>query len=108
MQTILGAGGAIGTPLAKELKNYTDKIRLVSRNPKRVNETDELFPIDVNDLNQIDKAIAGSDVVYVVIGFEYKLSVWQKTWPTGMAVFATRTTHKPLVSIFRDILRFRL
>jgi len=68
MQTILGSGGAIGIPLAKELKKYTDHIRLVSRNPKKVNETDELFPMDINDPGQIDKAIAGSDVVYVVIG----------------------------------------
>lgn len=84
MQTILGSGGAIGIPLAKELKKYTNQIRLVSRNPKKVNETDELFPIDLNDLSQIDKAIAGSEVVYVVVGFEYKLSVWQKTWPSFM------------------------
>lgn len=34
MQTILGAGGSIGTELAKELINYTKDIRLVSRNPK--------------------------------------------------------------------------
>lgn len=80
-QTILGSGGGIGLPLAKELKNYTDKIRLVSRNPKKVNDTDELFPVDVNDLTQIDKAIAGSEVVYVTIGFEYNTRVWQKVWP---------------------------
>jgi nucleoside-diphosphate-sugar epimerase len=84
MQTILGAGGAIGIPLAKELTKFTEQIRLVGRNPKKVNETDELYPIDVNDLSQIDRAIAGSEVVYVVIGFEYKLSVWQKIWPTFM------------------------
>ena len=42
MQTILGSGGAIGISLAKELMNYTNQIRLVSRNPKKVNETDEL------------------------------------------------------------------
>jgi putative NADH-flavin reductase len=84
MQTILGSGGAIGIPLAKELKRYTNQIRLVSRNPKKVNETDECYPIDLNDLTQINKAVAGSEVVYVVIGFEYKLSVWQKTWPSFM------------------------
>ena len=44
MQTILGSGGAIGLPLAKELKSFTSQIRLVSRNPKKVNDTDELFP----------------------------------------------------------------
>jgi nucleoside-diphosphate-sugar epimerase len=99
MQTILGSGGAIGIPLAKELKKYTNQIRLVSRNPEKVNETDELYPIDLNDLSQIDRAIAGSEVVYVVIGFEYKLSVWQKTWPSFMKVViqACKVHHAKLV-----------
>ena len=81
MQTILGSGGGIGIPLAKELKHYTDQIRLVSRNPKRINNTDVLFPADFNDLKQIDNAIDGSNVAYIVVGFEYKLSVWQSLWP---------------------------
>lgn len=99
MQTILGSGGAIGIPLAKELKKYTDQIRLVSRNPKKVNDTDELCPIDLNDVTQIDKAIAGSEVVYVVIGFEYKLSVWQKIWPSFMkaVIKACKTQNTKLV-----------
>lgn len=81
MQTIIGSGGAIGKPLARELKKYTDKIRLVSRNPQKVNEGDELYPADLKNMSQIEKAIEGSEVVYVVVGFEYKLSVWQNTWP---------------------------
>ncbi len=99
MQTILGSGGAIGIPLARELKKYTNKIRLVSRNPKKVNETDELYPIDVNDITQIDKAIAGSEVVYVVIGFEYKLSVWQNIWPRFLkeVISACKMHHAKLV-----------
>jgi nucleoside-diphosphate-sugar epimerase len=84
LQTILGSGGGIGVPLARELKNYTDRIRLVSRNPLKVNETDELFPADVSDPGQVEKAITGSDVVYVTIGFTYNLKVWQKTWPPFM------------------------
>ncbi|MBK8848501.1 MAG: NAD-dependent epimerase/dehydratase family protein [Bacteroidetes bacterium] len=104
MQTIIGSGGAIGIPLAKELKKYTDKIRLVSRNPKKVNDTDELFPIDVNDLKQIDKAVAGSEVVYVVIGFEYKLSVWQKIWPAFMqAVIDACKAHKAKLVFFDNV-----
>ena len=99
MQTILGSGGAIGIPLAKELKQYTDQIRLVSRNPKKVNDTDELYPIDINELTQVDKAIAGSEVVYVVIGFEYKLSVWQKIWPSFMkeVIDSCKRNHARLV-----------
>jgi nucleoside-diphosphate-sugar epimerase len=83
-QTILGSGGGIGVPLARELKKYTDKIRLVSRNPQKVNDTDELFRADLTDLGQIEKAIAGSQVVYVTVGFTYSLNVWQKIWPGFM------------------------
>ena len=47
MQTILGAGGVISKELAKNLPAYTDKVKLVSRNPVRVNETDILFQGDL-------------------------------------------------------------
>jgi len=81
MQTILGANGTIGSILAKELVTYTDKIRLVSRYPRKVNETDELFPADLSNTAVVDQAIAGSDVVYLVVGFDYKLEVWEEKWP---------------------------
>jgi nucleoside-diphosphate-sugar epimerase len=81
MQTILGSGGAIGTPLAKELRHFTDKIRLVSRNPKKVNDTDELFSADITEAAQVDKAISGSDVVYLTAGFAYDIKVWRRVWP---------------------------
>lgn len=84
MQTILGGNGTIGSVLAKELTKYTNSIRLVSRNPKKVNATDELFPADLSDPAQVEKAIAGSEVVYLLVGFEYTLKVWQDKWPKLM------------------------
>ena len=84
MQTILGANGTIGSLLAAELTNYTDRIRLVSRNPKKVNEGDELFPADLSQPEQVEKAVAGSEVVYLLVGFDYKLKVWQENWPKLM------------------------
>ena len=84
LQTILGANGTIGKVLARELVQYTSQIRLVSRNPRRVNEGDELFPADLTDPGQVDGAVRGSEIVYLVVGFEYKLSVWQKFWPALM------------------------
>jgi nucleoside-diphosphate-sugar epimerase len=84
MQTILGANGTIGSVLAKELMNYTDKVRLVSRNPKKVNPTDELFPADLTLSGEVDRAVAGSEVVYLVVGLEYKLKVWEEKWPVLM------------------------
>lgn len=84
LQTILGSGGSIGVELAKELANYTNRIRLVSRNPKKINKTDELMPADLTTASDIDSAVAGSAIVYVTVGFEYKIKVWQATWPTFM------------------------
>lgn len=81
MQTILGAGGAIGTDLAKSLKKYTDKIKLVSRNPVKINDTDVLQKADFSDPKQIDKAVEGSEVCYITAGFEYNVKVWKSIWP---------------------------
>lgn len=81
MQTILGANGTIGSVLAKELMNYTDKVRLVSRHPRKVNQSDELFATDLSNPANIDMAVEGSDVVYLVVGLDYNIRVWEKTWP---------------------------
>jgi len=84
MQTILGSGGAIGNELAKALKNYTTEIRLVSRNPKKVNDTDHPFPADLTDRNSVFSAVQGSEIVYLTVGLEYKIKVWQSSWPPLM------------------------
>jgi nucleoside-diphosphate-sugar epimerase len=81
MQTILGSSGIIGKELAKALPRYTNKIRLVSRNPKKINESDELFIADLMNAERTNKAIEGSDVVYLTAGLEYKINVWQEQWP---------------------------
>lgn len=81
MQTILGSGGAIGIELAKALKEYTSEIRLVSRNPQKVNETDELVPADLLNSAEVRKAIQGSAVVYVTVGFTYSAKIWEESWP---------------------------
>ena len=84
MQTILGSGGIIATELAKALTNYTKNIKLVSRNPKKVNDTDKLQKADLLSAAEVEKAIEGSEVVYVTIGFPYNAKIWQKTWPVFM------------------------
>jgi len=84
MQTILGSGGAVGILLAKELKSYTNDIRLVSRNPKKINETDQVFKANLLNKEEVNKAVKGSDVVYITIGFPYSTKVWGKTWPKFM------------------------
>ncbi|MEO9147643.1 MAG: NAD-dependent epimerase/dehydratase family protein [Ginsengibacter sp.] len=84
MQTILGSGGAIANHLAKELKKYSSEIRLVSRNPKKVNETDEIFPADLTNKELVNKAVAGSEVVYLTPGLLYNIKIWKRDWPVIM------------------------
>jgi len=84
MQTILGSGGDAGTQLAKQLINYTKDIRIVSRNPKKVNESDKLMKADLSNPELLEEAVNGSEIVYVTIGFEYKTKVWKEKWPKFM------------------------
>lgn len=84
MQTILGAGGAIGTELAKVLPEYTDEIRLVSRNPQNVNANDKLVQADLSDREQVFYAVKDSEVAYLTVGLPYRLKVWESTWPVIM------------------------
>ncbi|AZA90056.1 Putative NADH-flavin reductase [Chryseobacterium nakagawai] len=95
MQVILGAGGDIGIPLAKELKKYTDKIRLVARNPQKVNTDDELFVADITNGDLVKNAVTGADVVYLVVGFPYDINIWRKNWPLVIDnVINACITHK--------------
>jgi len=99
MQTILGGGGVIGTELAISLRDFTDKIRIVSRNPKKVNETDELMSADLSRRNEVFKAVEGSEIVYITIGFDYNLKTWKEKWPTFMqnVIDACKKFHSKLV-----------
>src|SRR5215471_1393363 len=84
MQTILGANGVIARELSRQLPLYTDRIRQVSRSPRRVNPTDELFSADLFDAQATAAAVAGSSVTYLVAGLKYDYKVWQEQWPRVM------------------------
>ena len=79
MQTILGSNGQIGHELAKELyKNYTKEIRLVSRKPQKIHDSDELVSADLLDFNETNNAISGSDTVYFTVGLPMDSEMWMK------------------------------
>ena len=102
MQTILGANGIIGTEVAKELyKNYTHDIRLVSRNPRKVNETDTLFPADLLDAAQTEKAVEGSEIVYLTAGLPNNWKIAKEQWPVIMQnVIAACLKHNAKLVFF--------
>ena len=84
MQTILGANGVIGRDLSTHLPQYSNRIRQVSRSPKPVNATDELFSADLLDPKATADAVAGSEITYLVAGLRYDHKVWQEQWPRVM------------------------
>lgn len=84
MQTILGSTGTIGNFLAKSLTKFTEQLRLVSRNPKKINEGDELVSANLFNAEETSKAIEGSEVVYLTVGLQYDIKVWKAQWPLLM------------------------
>jgi nucleoside-diphosphate-sugar epimerase len=84
VHTILGAGGAISRYAAIELNARGKKIRLVSRNPKKVNDNDELIQADLLNKKMVHDAVAGSEVVYLTAGLKYDTKTWSEQWPLVM------------------------
>ena len=85
MQTILGAGGPIADELARALhRDHTTDIRLVSRKPVAVNDTDELLAADLTDAAATSRAVAGSEVAYLTVGLPLNTELWERQFPVMM------------------------
>ena len=99
MQTILGGGGPIGLDLARNLPDYTDRVRIVGRNPRKVTPENEIYTANLLDSEAVAGAVAGSDVAYLTVGLPYKASAWETQWPTVMrnAIEACRASGSKLV-----------
>ncbi|MGJ1283707.1 NAD-dependent epimerase/dehydratase family protein [Sphingobacterium spiritivorum] len=102
MQTILGANGQIAEELAKELhRAYTTDIRLVSRSPKKVNDTDTLFTADLLDKVKADEAVAGSTIVYFTLGLPMDTRLWENQFSLLMRnVIEACQKHKTKLVFF--------
>lgn len=99
MQTILGGGGPIGLGLARILPDYTERVRIVGRNPEKVIPENEVFVANLLDPEAVRDAVAGSDVAYLSVGLPYKASVWEAQWPKVMrnTIEACRASGSKLV-----------
>jgi nucleoside-diphosphate-sugar epimerase len=99
MQTILGAGGAIGTELLNELVRRQQQVRLVGRDPKEVQGISETVSADISDLTQTINAVAGSAVVHLLVGLKYDVKVWRELWPRIMsnAIEACKRANAKLI-----------
>ncbi len=85
MQTILGANGQIAEELTRELyRNFTKDIRLVSRNPKKIHDSDQLFPANLMDPLATENAVEGCDIAYLTVGLPMDSKLWEDQFPTMM------------------------
>ncbi len=82
--TILGANGNIALEVSKHLAGEENSIRQFSRNPIKVNPTDELVSGDLLNLNDVKKATEGSEVVFLLAGLNYSAKTWKEQWPVVM------------------------
>lgn len=82
MQTILGATGQIAVELVRELhQSYTTELRLVSRNPKKIHESDAVVPANLLDPAQTAQAVRGSSIVYFTAGLPPDTTLWESQFP---------------------------
>ena len=85
MITILGGGGAISNELVKLLAAERKPFRLVRRSPPVQGEAAEAISADLTDKEQAIRAVAGSDLVFLLVGLKYDHKVWAEMWPRIMA-----------------------
>ena len=103
MQTILGATGPIGKELAKELhRNYTTDIRIVSRNPVRINDTDNVFAADLLEAEQTNEAVKGSDIAYLTVGLPMDTELWEVQFPVIMRNVIDACKEQKVKLVFFD------
>ncbi len=102
MTTILGAGGAISNELVKLLAARNQPFRLVGRTPRTVPGATETVAADLTNRDQTIRAVAGSNVVHLLVGLKYDHEVWQEMWPRIMSNTIEACKHAGAKLIFFD------
>ncbi|RGE45290.1 NAD-dependent epimerase/dehydratase family protein [Comamonas testosteroni] len=101
MQTILGANGQIAIELARELQRLhpDEALRLVSRNPRKVHDSDQLQAANLLDAEQTLQAVQGSRIVYFTAGLPPDTELWERQFPTMLhnALAASRAAGAKFV-----------
>jgi nucleoside-diphosphate-sugar epimerase len=98
LHVILGAGGAIGTPLATELLARGAKLRTVSRSGRGPAGA-ETLRADLMQRDEVVRAVVQGSTVYLLAGLPYDRRVWRAQWPVIMdnVIAACAARHARLV-----------
>ncbi len=98
---ILGAGGAIGTPLANVLLREKESVTLLSRSAKSVQGA-ETASVDILNPASVRAAVEADSVVYLLVGLEYNIKVWREHWITAIKNAVEACAEKGAKLIFFD------
>lgn len=80
LHVILGASGAIGMEIIKDLQHRGLPFRAVERT-KNIEGIDT-FHADISHIDELKKAVDGATHVYNCVGLKYDTKFWQDNWPT--------------------------
>jgi nucleoside-diphosphate-sugar epimerase len=80
MYTILGAGGSVSNELVKVLAARNLPFRTVSRRGEKTAGA-ETKAADLTKHQQTMQAVAGSQLVFLLVGLKYDHKVWAEQWP---------------------------
>ncbi len=96
--TLIGAGGAISSPLAQMLLDQQQPVRLLSRSGTNMPGA-ESRKADVYHQQELTEAVRGSKVAYLLVGLDYNTKFWQEKWPIvmGNTIRACADTGVPLI-----------
>nr|WP_321451222.1 NAD-dependent epimerase/dehydratase family protein [uncultured Carboxylicivirga sp.] len=100
LHTVLGASGAVGQSVLKVLKEKEIPARAVTRTKKF--DGVETVSADLLNVEEVEKVVQGSSVVYLCVGLEYKTDVWQRDWPVLMDNVMEACSKYGAVLIFLD------
>lgn len=79
LHVILGASGAIGTEIIKDLQARSLPFRVVERT-KNISGI-ETTHADISRIDELKKAIEGATHVYNCVGLKYDTELWKSQWP---------------------------
>jgi nucleoside-diphosphate-sugar epimerase len=100
IHTVLGAAGATGQAVIKELKNRNLRYNAVERSKKT--EGVETIQADLLNKDEAIKAIQHSGYVYLCVGLPYHSKVWTRDWPILMQHVITACEKANAKLIFFD------
>ncbi len=101
---VLGSNGIVGQTIINDLLNDKNEgIIAISRTiPAEKKEGVEYISLDVTNTYELSSALQGVERVFLVVGVEYKASVWAVEWPKIMRSVIQACQHNGAKLIFMD------